>query len=133
MSGDDNVKTIQAVYEAFGRGDIPTVLDAVADDVDWASEADSTDAPWWGPRTGRAGVAEFFEQFGAAMEVDGFTPLAIAADGDTVLSVVHLRARSRATGAAADMDLHHWFRFRAGKIASYRGTEDTLQTRRTLQ
>jgi uncharacterized protein len=121
------------VYEAFVQGDIPAVLDALADDVDWATEADSTDAPWWGPRTGRAGVAEFFEQFGAAMEVDEFTPLAIAADGDTVLSVVQLRARSRATGAAAAMDLHHWFRFRAGKIAFYRGTEDTLQTRRTLQ
>jgi len=25
------------------------------------------------------------------------------------------------------MNLHHWFRFRDGKIARYRGTEDTQQ------
>jgi hypothetical protein len=133
MSSDDHVKTVQSVYEAFGRGDIPTVLDAVTDDVDWATEAGGTDAPWWGPHAGRAGVGEFFEQFAAAMEVDEFTPLVVAADGDVVLSVVRLRVRSRATGTAAAMDLHHWFRFRDGKIAFYRGTEDTLQTLRTLQ
>ena len=53
MSSDDHVKTVQSVYEAFGRGDIPTVLDAVTDDVDWATEAGSTDAPWWGPHAGK--------------------------------------------------------------------------------
>jgi ketosteroid isomerase-like protein len=31
------------------------------------------------------------------------------------------------------MDLHHFFRFRDGKIAYYRGTEDTAQTARVLQ
>jgi hypothetical protein len=31
------------------------------------------------------------------------------------------------------MDLHHYFAFRDGKIAYYRGTEDTAQTRATLQ
>ena len=100
MSANDNTKTIQRVYEAFGRGDIPTVLDAVTDDADSATEAGGTDAPWWGPHAGRAGVHEFFEQFAAAMEVDEFTPLVIAADGDAVLSVVRLRVRSRATGTA---------------------------------
>ena len=37
MSANDNVKTIQTVYEAFGRGDLPAILDALTDDVDWAS------------------------------------------------------------------------------------------------
>jgi ketosteroid isomerase-like protein len=31
------------------------------------------------------------------------------------------------------MDLHHFFRFRDGKIAYYRGTEDTVQTAQVLQ
>ena len=26
------------------------------------------------------------------------------------------------------MDIHHWFRFRDGKIYFYRGTEDTAAT-----
>ena len=133
MSSDDNVKTVQSVYEAFGRGDVPALLEAVADDVDWAAEAAGDDAPWWGRRTDRAGVGAFFEQFGSTMEVEEFTPLVIAAEGDAVLTVVRFRVKSRATGNTAAMDLHHYFRFRNGKIVYYRGTEDTLQTFRTLQ
>jgi hypothetical protein len=26
------------------------------------------------------------------------------------------------------MDIHHWFRFRDGKICFYRGTEDSART-----
>lgn len=45
MSGEVNIKIIQGVYEAFGRGDVAAVLDAVADDVDWAAEAAGSGAP----------------------------------------------------------------------------------------
>jgi hypothetical protein len=31
------------------------------------------------------------------------------------------------------MDLHHWFRLRDGKIAFYRGTEDTALTAELLR
>ena len=30
------------------------------------------------------------------------------------------------------MDLHHWFQFRDGKVARYRGTEDTALTAELL-
>jgi ketosteroid isomerase-like protein len=133
MSSDDKVKTIQSVYEAFGRGDIPTVLDALTDDVDWASEAASTEIPWWGVRHGKDEVAAFFTQLGTATEVLEFTPLVMIGEGDDVLTVVHYRARARGTGKIADMELHHHWRFRDGKIARYRGAEDTLQTLQTFQ
>ena len=61
MSADDNIQTIQAVYEAFGRGDVQAFLDQVTDDVDWATETLSTAAPWWGVRRGKAAVAQFFK------------------------------------------------------------------------
>ena len=58
----------------------------------------------------------------------------IAANGDDVLTVVRFRCEVQSDRhAPAAMDLHHHFRFRDGKIAFYRGTEDTLQTLRTLQ
>ena len=68
MSSDDNVKTVQSVYEAFGRGDIPTVLDALTDDVDWASEAwRHDDGTMVGrPHPARPGWASSSRQFAAA-------------------------------------------------------------------
>ena len=133
MSADANIKTIMGVYEAFGRGDVAAILDAVTSDVDWAAEADPAVAPWHGVRHGQEAVAAFFGEFGSTMEVEESTPVSIAANDTDVLSVVHFRARSRATGKTAAMNLHHFFKFRDGKIAYYRGTEDTAQTQAVLQ
>jgi hypothetical protein len=133
MSDDVKVKTIAEVYEAFGRGDVAAILDAVTEDVDWAAEATSPAAPWYGVRHGRNEVAEFFAAFGATMEVEEFTPVSFAANDTDVHTVVRFRARSRSTGKTAAMNLHHFFAFRDGKIAYYRGTEDTAQTEAVLR
>jgi uncharacterized protein len=134
VSGKDNIETIKSVYAAFGRGDVGAIVDAVTDDVDWASDTSSDGAPWYGVRKGKEGVGAFFEAFGKAMEVEDFTPLTFAAstEGD-VLTVVRFAVRSRETGKFAKMQLHHWFRFRDGKISYYRGTEDTAITVETLR
>ena len=83
MSADNNIKTIQEVYEAFGRA--AAILDAVTDDVDWASEAASDGVPWHGVRRGKEAVAAFFADHGSAMEVDEFTPLSFAVNDTTYL------------------------------------------------
>jgi ketosteroid isomerase-like protein len=133
MSANDNVKTIEAVYEAFGRGDVAAILDALTDDVDWASEAASSEVPWWGVRKGKEATAAFFTDLAANEEVLEFTPLAMAGDGDDVLTVVHYRAKSTKTGKSVDMEIHHHFHFTDGKISRYRGSEDTLQTLRAIE
>src|SRR5450631_2003117 len=111
MGADENIKTIQGVYEAFGRGDVPAVLDAETDDVDWAAETSSTVAPWYGVRHGKEGVASFFQAFGSTMEVQEFNPFAFACNDTEVHAVVHCRATSRITGKGIDHNLHHYFRF----------------------
>jgi ketosteroid isomerase-like protein len=133
MSADVNIKTIQLLYEAFGRGDVGTILANVTDDVDWATEASGRGAPWYGDHRGHDGVSAFFTEFGSAMEVEEFTPLTFAATDTEVLTVVHCVAKARSTGRRMDQDLHHYFRFRDGKVAYYRGTEDTAQTGGALE
>ena len=54
----------RAIYDAFGRGDIPGILQHLADDVAWESWADNqaqkAGVPWMKSRRGKAGAAEFF-------------------------------------------------------------------------
>lgn len=133
MSADENVKTITSIYEAFGRGDVAAILAALTDDVDWAAEAASDAAPWYGVRHGKDAVTEFFAAFGSTMEVEDFTPVSFAANDTDVHTLVRFRGRSRQTGRTAAMNLHHWFVFRDGKIAYYRGSEDTAQTAAVLK
>ena len=133
MGSAANIELIKQVYAAFGRGDVEFILGCLTDDVDWASEASSAGAPWYGVRHGREGVLAFFEQLAKAVEVEEFTPLTFAANDDDVLTVVAYASRSRETGKLASMQIHHWFHFRDGKIAKYRGSEDTALTVATLQ
>ena|ERR1700722_16244010 len=133
MGAKENIESIQAMYGAFARGDVGWILSAVTDDVDWASDTSSTVAPWYGAHHGKDGVASFFEAFGSAMEVAEFTPLTFAGNDDAVLTVVHFRGTSRSTGKAVDMNLHHYFVFRDGKVSFYRGTEDSSQTEVALR
>jgi ketosteroid isomerase-like protein len=133
MSADVNIKTVEQVYDAFGRGVVAAILDVVSDDVDWGAETTSTVAPWYGARHGKDGVAKFFADFGTAMEVQEFNPISIAANDNEVLAVVRLRSTSRVTGRSVAMDLHHVFTFRNGLVSYYRGTEDTAQTEAALR
>jgi ketosteroid isomerase-like protein len=128
MSARDNVDTVKAIYEAFGRADVETILDAVTDDVDWATEGERGVAPWYGQRTGKEQVARFFQDIGGAVEVQEFTPLSFTAnDENEVHALIRFRIRSRQTGRDAAMNLHHYWRFRDGKVEYYRGSEDSAQ------
>jgi len=133
VSASDNIKVVQTVYEAFGLSDLEAILGVLTDDVDWATDTASSAAPWYGVRHGKERVADFFAKFGSTMEIEEFTPLTFAANDTDVLTVVRCRAKSRATGKSIDMNLHHYFVFRDGKISYYRGTEDTSQTEAALQ
>jgi hypothetical protein len=71
--------------------------------------------------------------FGSTMEVEEFTPVSFAANDADVLTVVRFRGRSRSKSKTAEMNLHHYCKFGDGKIACYRGTEDTAQTETVLR
>ncbi len=127
-----NITTVKHVYEAFGRGDVGAILAVVTDDVDWASEPESTVAPWHGIHKGKGEVPKFFEVLSKHVQVDRFDLLTFAANDTDVLTVVRFGMTIPATGKRGEMDLHHWFHFRDGKIARYRGTEDTALTKELL-
>jgi uncharacterized protein len=132
MSTDDNLATIKEIYEAFGNGDVDSILEKLTDDVDWSAEAVSDGAPWYGQRSGKDEVAQFFAAIAGAEVVEEFTPLSFAASENEVMTMVRFRMRSDETGKEAAMNLHHYFRFRDGKVEYYRGSEDTAQTLQTL-
>ena len=97
----------------------------MTDDVDWASEAGSSVAPWHGRRTGKAEVAQFFAALAEATQVTAFAQVSFAANDTDVMVVIDFAFRVLATDKSGAMQLHHWWRFRDGEIFHYRGTEDT--------
>jgi ketosteroid isomerase-like protein len=133
VSPEGNLKTVRTIYDAFGRGDLATILDAVTDDVDWSSAAASRSAPWYGRRVGKDAVTEYFRSIGAAIEVLDFTQLSFTANDTEVMVLNEFRMRARRSGKEAAMHLHHYWRFRDGKVEYWRGSEDTEQTMNMLK
>ena len=128
MSKQDNLTVVKEIYDAVGRGDVAAILDRVSDDVDWAAEAASKSAPWHGPRIGKDGVASFFGDLAASVEIGAFTPHSFAAGEDDVHLLVDWTIRPVKTGREASMTMHHYWRLRGGKVTYFRGSEDTELT-----
>jgi ketosteroid isomerase-like protein len=133
MSTEQNIETTRQLYEAFGRGDVQAILDRVTDDVDWSTDAAIPSAPWYGPRRGKAELAGFFEAIGKTGPVTEFTPLAYAGndDGD-VMVFIRYAFTVTATGKQVTMNMHHYWRFRDGKVRYVRSSEDTAQVAAAL-
>jgi ketosteroid isomerase-like protein len=122
------------MYAAFGRGDVPAILEHLAEDVRWDAESTATDIPWLVPRHGPAEVAGFFREL-QALEFESFQPTAMLEQGDLVVVLVDLVAVVRQTGRRiTEKDEVHLWRFDAsGKVKSFRHRADTLAHWRALQ
>jgi ketosteroid isomerase-like protein len=133
MSAEQNIQTTKGMYEAFGRGDVEAVLERVTDDVDWSTDAAIESAPWYGPKHGKEGVRSFFEAIGKTGPVTQFTPLSFASndDGD-VMVLIRYAFTVTATGKDVAMNMHHYFKFRDGKVCFVRSSEDTAQVAAAL-
>jgi ketosteroid isomerase-like protein len=125
VTTDPKIQTVVEVYEAFGRGDVPAILDRCTDDVDWATESQLAVAPWHGVHHGKAEVPRFFAGLAEATETTEFTPLSIAANDTDVFVLIRYSIVARSTGRSVTLQLHHVWRFRDGLISYYRGSEDT--------
>ena len=132
MAAETNLATIRRIYEAFGRGDVDAILGEVADNVDWAVDAEPI-APWYGQREGKDGVASFFADIASSTDVLDFAVEGTAASDNEVFAFLRFAIRMKSTGREASFHLHHYFRFSSdGQIEYYRGSEDSAQVAKAL-
>lgn len=123
-----NVQVIQDMYEAFGRGDIATVLSGMAPNIEWREAEGNPYQPsgdaWVGPD---AIVSNLFMKIGA--DWDGFTihPKDFHDAGDTVVVEGRYTGTHKATGKSLDAQMCHVFRIRDGKVTSFQQFVDTAQ------
>ena len=125
MTEQENVRTIQAAYASFQRGDVQAVLNVLTDDVEWVTPGPTGILPLAGHRRGRDEVAQFFSVLNGSEEVEQFEPQEYVAQGNKVVAFVKYRSRIKSTGHTVDADLVHVFTVREGKIAEFREYYDT--------
>jgi len=124
---ETNAKTIRDIYEAFGRGDVPAILERCSPDAEFSFEGGSPSVPWHGPWRGSAAIGRFFGTITEAVTFQSFEPRHFATSASEVAVLVHLRYEIRATKKVVDELQVHWWSLRAGKVSGLRHHEDTAQ------
>ena len=128
MTEQENVQTVQSIFAAFGQGDLPAVLNALAGDVDWQSPVRRTEPgeiSWAKPRHSREEVALYFKELVEQMQPERMEALEFTAQGDRVVVEGRNRGTVRSTGRTYEHDWVMVFTLRGGKIVRHRHYYDT--------
>ena len=128
------IETVQQIYGAFGRGDVPAMLALLADDVEWEYNHFPNPAPWLQPIRGRQNMPRFFEAL-AALEFTQFEPRHFFGHANLVVDVVDIAFTVKATGQRViEPETVHLWHFNAeGLVSQFRHRVDTWQTALALK
>ena len=120
------MQVIQKLYEAFGRGDIPGVLAFIDENATWINPYGQGHFPgqWGRPCRGHAEIVGFFQALNEAVDVRGFVPSEIIAQGSKVVVLVKWNGVVRQTGKPFDVLLAHIWTLRNEIVVDYIGLDD---------
>jgi ketosteroid isomerase-like protein len=124
-----NVPHVEAIYAAFGRGDVPAILEHLSDDVAWEYQPISTTVPWLQGRRGKEGALAFFQAVGSELAISKFTVNRLLAADQLVVALVDLEGTVKKTGRAIHEvdEVHLWHFDERGRVARFRHCVDTHQ------
>src|SRR4051794_16659384 len=118
------VEIASEVYAAFGRGDVPAILERVTDDVDWTFHG-SVGTPYGGTYSGKAELQRWFGLVAESDQILEFQPREMLAGADHVTVLGWERTKALPNGATFESGWVHVFIVRDGKVSRFVGTLDT--------
>lgn len=121
-----NIQTVQTIYEAFGRGDVPAIMSKLSDSVEWDYSANSTEVPWLFNRKGKDETAGFFVSL-SELEFNKFEPKEFLEGDNIVVVLLDIGFTVKPTGKQiGEKDAVHIWRFnKEGKVERFRHGIDT--------
>lgn len=124
MDTSENLKIVQSGYEAFGKGDLETLLGLLADDVVWTHHGPGS-IPHSGVFKGRDGAAKFFSLLAESIEFQEFVPDRFICQEEMVVVLGHSKCLVKSTGKTFELPWVHVFRVKDGELAQFDHFSDT--------
>jgi ketosteroid isomerase-like protein len=127
-----NAKTVQSIYEAFGRQDAAGILEPLTDDVAWDqweenSAVEAGTVPYLKERHGKDGVIEWLGTL-QALDLHDMQVLNILEGDNEVVASVRIEFTVKATGKRlVDEELHLWTFNDDGRVLRLRHYTDTAK------
>src|SRR2546426_2293516 len=122
-----NLETTEAIYQAFGAGDVPTILSKLAEDITWEHDlVENYGIPWLAPGKGIAHVSDFFGVVHKEFEIASFDVISFLEGNSQVAVGCRMKAKIRLTGEPINgLEVHPWTFERTGKGVRFRHFVDT--------
>lgn len=119
-----NAAIVGSLYEAFGRGDIPTIVESLAPDCEW-NVMGSPLVPHGGKYIGKE-TYQFFAKLNEDFEFTEFTVNSINEISENeVVALGRLTFKARATGRAASSNWAMHWRLEDGKAKYFQDFYDS--------
>ena len=123
--------TVSRIYQAFGDGDVATILGYLDDNVTWDADWADNSAQRAGvanltPRRGRDGVAEFFALVGKTTIHEFVVHDLMSSDRQVVVQVT-IDTTVLSGGRLRDEELHLWTFGPDGRVVALRHYVDTAK------
>jgi len=115
-------QTVEFMYDAFRRGDIPAIVSQLAANVFWRQPAS---VPWGGDYIGPDGAQRFFSRLNELVETTGFEIEENIEAKDQVISYGFYGSRNRATGKDSRSRFVFRWQFADGKVVRYEAVLDS--------
>lgn len=123
----ENLQVIRGLYEAFGSGDVPTVLGHLDPSIEW-NEAESfiyaDGNPYVGPQAVLEGV---FMRIGSDWEAFAVTPEQWLDAGDRIVALGTYSGTHKGTARTVRAQFAHIWSMRDGKAVRFQQYTDTKQ------
>jgi hypothetical protein len=132
MDAQDNKRIVMEGYRLFQNGDIPGMLAYAHDDAAWISP-DSEAVPFAGSFHGKAEVARFFSELGAAVQPTRFVVKDVIAENDKVVVLGDATWVVKSTGRSYGSPWVHVFTMRDGKFTRCEALYDTAPAERAFR
>jgi ketosteroid isomerase-like protein len=123
----ENVNIVRSIYDAFGIGDVPSILAALDPQIEWREAENFIYAdgnPYIGPAAVLDGV---FMRFSTEWEGFSVSPKEILDAENTVIGRGYYSGTYKKTGKQVRAQFAHVFNIRNGKVAKFEQYTDTAQ------
>lgn len=124
-----HLSTVQAIYAAFGKGDVPAFLEHLSEEIAWEYQPITHDIPWLQPRSGRDGVAQFLAIAATELQISKFQVEELVGNDRLVVAVVDIEFVVASTGrrVVETGETHLWHFDERGRVIRFRHDSDTYQ------
>jgi len=122
-----NIQIIQQLYTALGKGDIPTALSLLAEDVVWEMPHPRDQVPFGGIWKGVEEVKQFFMTTHDCAQFKQVQIQEYIAQEDKVVVIGHNKVMAKPTGKEYENDFVAVWTVQYGKIKEMRDFMDTVQ------